>query len=101
MHACTPTTLKPCARACDVFRLYLCTVRARCTPQVGAAAVWAEAAGKPGLQVVYEDDHMACIVKPQVGLHRQGCMHGSPSMHACATLCKVACTRDAPVPRCC
>jgi hypothetical protein len=23
-------------------------------------------AGKPGLEVAYEDEHMACIVKPQV-----------------------------------
>ncbi|KAI8474727.1 MAG: pseudouridine synthase [Monoraphidium minutum] len=35
-----------------------------------------EAAGKPGLAVIYEDDHMACVVKPQ-GLPTQGKGEGS------------------------
>jgi hypothetical protein len=48
------------------------------TPQIvqrcGAEAV--AAAGRPGLVVVYEDDDMACVVKPQ-GLPTQGKGDGS------------------------
>lgn len=40
----------------------------------GADPVAAE--GRPGLDIVYEDEHMACIVKPQ-GLPTQGKGEGS------------------------
>eukprot|EP00879_Flechtneria_rotunda_P026171 GHRR01027888.1.p1 GENE.GHRR01027888.1~~GHRR01027888.1.p1 ORF type:complete len:199 (+),score=34.03 GHRR01027888.1:105-701(+) len=39
--------------------------------KAGSGPVWAGTAGKPGLDLVYEDDHMACIIKPQ-GLPTQG-----------------------------
>jgi hypothetical protein len=39
--------------------------------RVGAGQQWQSFADKPGLDVAYEDEHLACIVKPQ-GLRTQG-----------------------------
>ncbi|WIA36607.1 hypothetical protein OEZ86_007895 [Tetradesmus obliquus] len=48
----------------------------RVVMKVGCGAVWGSTAGKPGLEVACEDEHMACIVKPQ-GLPTQGTGEGT------------------------
>ncbi|WIA16409.1 hypothetical protein OEZ85_013101 [Tetradesmus obliquus] len=48
----------------------------RVVMKVGSGAVWGSTAGKPGLEVAFEDEHMACIVKPQ-GLPTQGTGEGT------------------------
>jgi hypothetical protein len=50
-----------------VLILASCSACLQIVSKVGGGLKPTGAEGKPGLEVAYEDDHMACIIKPQVG----------------------------------
>lgn len=50
-----------------VLTVASCSACLQIVSKVGGGLKPTGAEGKPGLEVAYEDDHMACIIKPQVG----------------------------------